>query len=178
MEPPSPLISGVNSFPSRFVNRSIFICDALESHECACCLLFDVRQNYCQSFLYFHRLSLLSTRETSSRNRSIYKSTRERVDSKGLYGRWRLQLMGSWFACFNRGTVSYHLRTGKTRRGLDSRHYECLEGDERWSRCLQIWEASNCRSDTCGDLGDECRWSQIWTRKLQRKPCLCETHLE
>ena len=71
MEPPSPLISGVNAFPSRFVNRSIFICDALESHECACCLLFDVRQNYCQSFLYFHRLSLLSTRETFSRNRSI-----------------------------------------------------------------------------------------------------------
>ena len=39
----------------------------------------------------------LSAREVSPGNRSNYKSTRERVDSKGLYGRWRLHLMGSWF---------------------------------------------------------------------------------
>ena len=37
-----------------------------------------------------------SAREVSPGNRSNYKSTRERVDSKGLYGRWRLHLMGSW----------------------------------------------------------------------------------
>ena len=37
-----------------------------------------------------------SAREFSPGNRSNYKSTRERVDSKGLYGRWRLHLMGSW----------------------------------------------------------------------------------
>jgi len=37
----------------------------------------------------------LSAREVSSGNRSNYKSTRERVDSKGLYGRWRLHLMGA-----------------------------------------------------------------------------------
>ena len=36
-----------------------------------------------------------SAREVSPGNRSNYKSTRERVDSKGLYGRWRLHLMGS-----------------------------------------------------------------------------------
>ena len=42
MEPPSPLIP----FPSRFINGTIFICNSLESHECACCLLFDVRQHY------------------------------------------------------------------------------------------------------------------------------------
>ena len=30
-----------------------------------------------------------------TRVNSIYKSTRERVDSKGLYGSWRLHLMGS-----------------------------------------------------------------------------------
>ena len=36
MEPPSPLISCVSPFPSRFRNRTIFFCYALESHECAC----------------------------------------------------------------------------------------------------------------------------------------------
>ena len=87
MEPPSLLISWVNPFPSRFINRTIFFCNALESHECGCCLL---------SFLYFHWFFPLSARETSPGNRSIYKSTRERVDCKGLYGRRRLHLMGSW----------------------------------------------------------------------------------
>ena len=86
MEPPSLLISWVNPFPSRFINRTIFFCKALESHECACCLL---------SFLFFHSLFPLSARETSPGNGSIYKSTRERVHSKGLYGRCRLHVMGS-----------------------------------------------------------------------------------
>ena len=86
MEPPSPFISGVNPFPSTFINRTIFFGNVLELHECACCLL---------SFLHFHWLFPLSARETLSGNRSIYISTRERVDSKGLYGRWRLHLMGS-----------------------------------------------------------------------------------
>ena len=87
MELPCLLISWVNPFPSRVINRTIFFCNALESHECACCFL---------SFLYFHWLFPLLARETSPRNRSIYKSTRERVDSRGLCGRWRLHLMGSW----------------------------------------------------------------------------------
>ena len=91
MELPAPLISWVNPFPSRVINSTIFFCNALESHECACCLL---------SFLYFHWLFPLLARETSSVNRSIYKSTRERVDSKGLGGRWRLHLMGSWSSLF------------------------------------------------------------------------------
>ena len=94
MELPSPLTSWVNPFPSRVINRTIFFCNALESHECAYCLL---------SFLYFHWLFPLSARETSSGNRSIYKSTRERVDSKGLCGRWRLHLMGS---CGNQDLIS------------------------------------------------------------------------
>ena len=88
MDLPSPLISGVNPFPRRVINRTIFFCNAFESHECACYLL---------SFFYFHWLFPLLARETSSGNRSNYKSTRERVDSKGLCGRWRLHLMGSWF---------------------------------------------------------------------------------
>ena len=77
---------------SRVKNRTIFFCNVIESHECACCLL---------SFLYFHWLFPLLVRETSSGSRSIYKSTWERVDSKGLCGRWRLLLMGS---CKN-GTI-------------------------------------------------------------------------
>ena len=56
MELPSPLIPWVNPFPSRVINRTIFFCYALESHECACCLL---------SFLYFHWLFHLSPRKTS-----------------------------------------------------------------------------------------------------------------
>ena len=52
MEPPYPLICRVNPFPSRFVNRTIFFCNALESHGCACYLLFDVRQ-YCCHFSIF-----------------------------------------------------------------------------------------------------------------------------
>ena len=87
MQLPSPLISWVNPFPSRVINKTIFFWNVLESHECACCLL---------SFLFFHWLFPLLARETSSGNRSIYKSTRERVDSKGFSGRWRLHLMGSW----------------------------------------------------------------------------------
>ena len=87
MEPSSLLISWVNLFPSRFINRAIFFCKALESHVCACCLL---------SFLYFHWLFPLSARETPIGNLSIYKSTRERIDCKGLYRRCRLHLLGSW----------------------------------------------------------------------------------
>ena len=58
IEPPSAFISWVNPFPSRFINRTKFFCYALESHECACCLLFVVSQCYCLfsffigSFLY------------------------------------------------------------------------------------------------------------------------------
>ena len=70
MEHPSPLISWVNRFPRRFINRTILFCNTLESHECACCLL---------PFLYFHWLFPLWARETSPGNRSIYKFNRERA---------------------------------------------------------------------------------------------------
>ena len=89
MELPSPLISWVNPFPSIVINtgRTIFFWNALQLHECACCLL---------SFLYFHWLFPLLASKISSGSRSIYKSNRERIDSKGLYGKWRFHLMGSW----------------------------------------------------------------------------------
>ena len=93
MELPSPMISWVNPFPSRVINRTIFFCNALESHACACCLL--PAACCLLSFLYFHWLFPLSARQTSPGNLSISKSTQERVDSKGLYGRCRLHLMGS-----------------------------------------------------------------------------------
>ena len=93
MEPPCPLISWVNLFPRRFINRTNFFCNAwiawmrsLPSARSKTILL---------SFLYFHWFFPLLARETSWGNCSIYKSTRERVDSNGFYGRWRLHLMGS-----------------------------------------------------------------------------------
>ena len=47
-----------------------------------------------------------SAREVSPGNRSNYKSTRERVDSKGLYERWRLHLIGSWLLVMFTFTLS------------------------------------------------------------------------
>ena len=52
---------------------------------------------WCTISLSFRRcdwLLPLSARKVSSGNRSNYKSTRQRVDSKGMYGRWRLHLTG------------------------------------------------------------------------------------
>ena len=97
MEPPCPLISWVNPFPGRFINRTTFFCNAWIAWMR---LLPAVWSKTILSFLYFHCLFPLLARETSSGNCSIYKSTREMVDSNGLYGRWRLHLMGScpsWF---------------------------------------------------------------------------------
>ena len=78
------------------------------------------------SFLYFHWLFPLSSRETSSGNRSIYKSTRERVDSKGLHGRWRLHPMGSWYHRFLRFLRREGLEKGvRARRvGYGSNHFQ------------------------------------------------------
>ena len=53
-------LARVNPFPSRFIHRTIFFCNALESHEWAFCLLFGkkCRQCHCRfsifigSFLY------------------------------------------------------------------------------------------------------------------------------
>ena len=40
MQPPSPLIiSWFNLLPRRFIKRTIFFCNVLESHECTCCQL-------------------------------------------------------------------------------------------------------------------------------------------
>ena len=49
LKPPSPLISSVNPFPSRFINGTISYCYVLESHEYTCCL---------PSFLHFIGFSL------------------------------------------------------------------------------------------------------------------------
>ena len=50
---------------------------------------------------------MVSACEAYSANRSVYKSARERVDSKGLYGRWRFQLMGFWWTVFRK--IGYFL---------------------------------------------------------------------
>ena len=49
---PSVSINWVNPFPSRFIKRTIFFSNALELHERACCLLFDVRQYYCHFSIF------------------------------------------------------------------------------------------------------------------------------
>ena len=49
MEPPSPLISGVNPSPSRFINRTVFFSNAL-----AAC--FDVRQYHCHLSIFIGSL--------------------------------------------------------------------------------------------------------------------------
>ena len=95
MEPPRPFISWVNPFPSRFINRTTFFCNAWIAWMCLLPAVWS--KAILLSFLYFHWLFPLLACETSSGNCSIYKSTRERVDSNGLYGRWRLHMMGSWF---------------------------------------------------------------------------------
>ena len=115
---PSPLISWVNPLPSRVINRNIFFCYALESHECACCLL---------SFLYFYWLFPLSARETSSGNSSIYKSTRERVDYKGLCGRWRLHVMGSWLRLHHTSHFSWiHVLKSFSSLQMLHWHFDCF----------------------------------------------------
>ena len=133
MEPPYLLISWVNPLPSRFINRTFFFHKSLESHECACCLL---------SFLYIHWLFPLSACETSPGNLSIYKSTRERVDSKGLYGRCRLHLMGPWH-----WAISYSVKLGTRLKRLGAKwqgptlnFYFSLTG----YKCnLHFWHAHN-----------------------------------
>ena len=73
---------------SRFT--SLWFCLACQ-HRISCCFV-----KYNSSVISrYDWLFLPSAREVSPGNRSNYKSTRERVDSKGLYGRWRLHLMGS-----------------------------------------------------------------------------------
>ena len=79
MGPPNPLISRVNPFPSRSINRTIVFCNALA----ACCLTED---NATVISPFSLALSSISARNLL-REQFIYKSTRERVDSKGLYGR-------------------------------------------------------------------------------------------
>ena len=57
-----------------------------------------------------------SAREVSAGNRSNYKSTRERVDSKGLYGRWRLHLMGSCRFLTHFSIFSFFAKNRKTEK--------------------------------------------------------------
>ena len=87
-EPPSPLISWVNPFPSRFINRT----------ACFPRKVSYFRESRMSPWKKWSWMKSNSEARPSSSpgNRSNYKSTLERVDSKGLYGRWRLHLMGSW----------------------------------------------------------------------------------
>ena len=92
MEPLFPLISWVNPFPSRFINRTILFCNALDSHECACWLLFDVNNTTVISLFS----SILYQRTKPPQGTVLFINLLG-VDSKGFYGRGRFHLMGSCF---------------------------------------------------------------------------------
>ena len=86
MEPLSPLIFWVNRFPSRFINTTIFFGNAL---ECACRLPFYVRQYYCHFSILIG--SFLYQRAKPPQETVLFAN----LLGKGLYGRWKLHLMGS-----------------------------------------------------------------------------------
>ena len=76
----------------------------------------------------------LLARETSSGNRSIYKFTRERVDSKGLCGRWRIHLMGSWFKAMyfdNDANIMYFMDPRQQQSNHDQ--HPCLHQRNIWN---------------------------------------------
>ena len=85
MEPLSPLISWVNNFPRRFINRTTFFCNSWIAWMRLLPAVWT--KTILLSFLSFHWLFPLLACETLSWDCSINKSTRERVDSNGLY--WR-----------------------------------------------------------------------------------------
>ena len=70
---------------------SFWLCLACQ-HRISCCLLKHIiaLSLHCCDWLF-----PLSARMVSSGNRSNNESTQERVDCKGLWGRWRLHLMDS-----------------------------------------------------------------------------------
>ena len=75
MEPPCPLISWVNPFPRRFINRTTFFCNAWIAWMRLLPAVWS--KTILLSFLHFHGLFPLLARETYSGTCSIYKSTRE-----------------------------------------------------------------------------------------------------
>ena len=91
MEPPCTLISWVNPFPRRFINRTTFFCNAWIAWMRLLPAVWS--KTILLSFLYFHWL--FPPQETVLFGKGL--TTLERVDSNGMYGRWRLHLMGSWF---------------------------------------------------------------------------------
>ena len=73
----------MKTLKSRFT--SLWLCLACQ-HQISCCF---VKYNSSVISSLWLALPTRSAREVSPGNRSNYKSTRERVDSKGLYGPWR-----------------------------------------------------------------------------------------
>ena len=90
MELPSPLISWVNPFPSRFRNRTIFFCNALESHKCAFCVL---------SLLYFRAKPPQGT--VLFINQLGQALTPRSCMGNGGFSWWTLHIscFGSWTCC-------------------------------------------------------------------------------
>ena len=89
---------------------SLWLCLTCQ-HRISCCLM-----KYTSTvFRRCDWLFPLSAREVSPENRSNYKSTREKVDFKGSYGRWRLHLMGF---CLNITLLSKEITLSKSAKNL------------------------------------------------------------
>ena len=79
----------------------------------------------------------LSKCEASSGNCSDYKSTRERADSKGLYGRYRLRAIGSWSYALSLSWI--HLEAFCWRRAvLIKISFFVLTSFDQFGRCLLL----------------------------------------
>jgi len=110
MEPLSTLISWVNPFPSRLKNTTVFFCDVLEAHVCACCLLFKVKQYYCHFFMIFTGSFLNQYTKPTQGIVLLINLFGKGVDSRGLYGRWGFHLMGSWFRVCQRDKLQFYFQ--------------------------------------------------------------------
>ena len=92
-------------------------------------LLFDEVQLYSSviSSLWFALPP--SGREVSSGNRSNYKSTRERVDSEGLYGRWTLHLMGIHYYHYALAGYYMYIEASLVRQGENAKLQVSVSGN-------------------------------------------------
>ena len=128
-EPPSPLISWVNPSRVDFINNTLFLLWMR--------LLSAVwRKAILLSFLYFHWLFPLSACETSSGNPSIYKSSRERVDSRGPVSRKSRRLFRARKAIYETPTRVF-CEAGlficcKGNKNLNNCKVSCLETPLFW----------------------------------------------
>ena len=77
----------LNSFPSKFINKPFSFVTRLNR--------MNALAAYCHFSIFIGSFLYQLAKPPQGSNRSIYKSTWERVDFKDLYGRWRFHLVRS-----------------------------------------------------------------------------------